>query len=739
MSLGSGNSGQSAGRDFVHSMMHNPAKAASQMFEGMAILADSVRHPERYDRTIMESVINSLDHKFAVRSGMHQGMIEGFHDAGVGVIHRSSDARRNFKDVFAVSAITRIKFFQHLQSLGLDTRFAEVCRDGQSYVPYEFKSQFMKWHFANPPLEDSNVEIVREPASQIEAAAVETIAPAAEPEVIEAPGEPVADTAAPVAAVAEELQTDRTPIEAEAAATPEALDNFEMVAPPRPLGSLAEVRTELQSLHDIVARPHAYRKAAFETFVAALAHRVPQLNGFDARKVVREVEALSNQILSTDILTRETFFKAIRTHGLEEQFAALCHDRHGFIPRDTRQQFLAWQALPPAVEAPAEENATTEQVAEVSSGEIGYVEIEGFDLSSARREMLDTSASVISKTVNMDGIAIVEVNHALVVPGEQDVLGPIEIAETGNGNNEPRPQPRRDILLAHLLANGVLPKDIIVYTEKSSGVDAEQASAKKRFPYEIVEYDHDGVYAQVALRNCTKFATYVIKNPVDIGPDTVIKLSDLKENPSAFKVVFVSPEQWTGRIDEILRTDIGALPAQVKHNILWHGRKDAFENSLIAHIITKGRLPHPKDNTPIEDGALAGITTWSRAANALRRDHISGLEGMKTFQAVYERLAERLLVLSSFLKAQPIEASAVFYDASRMVEQHGEVPQRLLFDDMNQMGIKLAGRDPQAVDLAFAFGAVRNSYTAQSLEDYMLHAGIGERAPGGELRPVDYN
>lgn len=541
----------------------------------------------------------------------------------------------------------------------------------------------------------------------------------------------------------------------------------------------------MEFLFSITRFPDKYSKPDFEAFITTMNHRnqvrfYDRLGrSLDAQTGVEGTHFYSSKmrsafkpIFSVPPDTRLRFFEALQAHGLDERFQEVCRQPQSYIPMDFKQHFLKWLKHHPAPAAPAgampdetvapqaeepvtltfdppaeeipvpilESQESTVEAAHENAEEpprpreISYVEIEGIEIATGNHDATETAEdpAIVSTYTGDDGIQIVEVNHPLVVTGEQDHIQPLEESETGQNHDEPKPQPRRQWLLGYLQENGIQPDDIIVYTEKT------RSDRTNNYPYEIVEFQNKGVHAQIALCNFTRFGTYVVKNPVDIGPETIVRLSDLKDDPNVFKTILKTREQWLAQIYQFLYTETQNLPAQVKHNLSWRDKKQALEETLMAEIVRTGAMPFSGDNTPMQHGPLAGRSSWRRASSALHRQHIAGLEGAGNLAELYEHVRADHPELNSFLHASPIEAADVYRDSVRMVREYNAVPQTALFDDMEELEITIAGRHIKAVDMAFHFEAVRGS-SAHSVDEYVQRAGIGEPGSDGTLKPVTYD
>ncbi len=673
-----------------------------------------------------------------------------------------SKAKLKIKEIFKIPHDGLMKFFEFLRESGSEQKFEELSRNMQSLMPMPVRDDFRKWQKRNPapaatvePVAgDADVGAPQDDAPMSAEAIIETVTLAAVAPDGDSPDVVIVETTAADADIpAQEAPEPATAASAASEGAPRAGDDDI---------SHADIKKATDSYKlEILDHPQDYSYEEIDSLLDCLDASSEMVNYLWRAMIVTVsghkfipdgemptgfasgVRSDVKKQLGNDYNKREAFFKRLQELGLDQKFLRLCNDRQSYIPDDLKYKFKTWlkynptpvvaAPAPVTVAAPSQDDATASVEAIAAPAPAADADITVIQRVVPSEEEFATAAVANSAATEpvipdpvihiVDGIQIIEVGRPLVVPGEQDEL--LAVGSRGRGisvENPHPPQPRRQWLLETLLESGVERDDIVVYTEHAAGTRTDD------YPYEVIEFIKDDINAQVLVCDYVGFATYVLKTPINMWSNDVIQISELKDNPAAFKVVLFNREQWAANILEIAHTDLEKLTPQINHVMAWRDKKRALEQSM---IVNTGTIPRAV-NDPIQHGELAGRTTWSRANSALNRDQIAGLEESKNLIGVYNRLLSRHPELSSFLGAAPIQAAEVFRDAVGIAREHGEVPQPVLFGVMNDMGITIAGRKPEEVELAFRFNAVRGAEAA-STADYMLIAGIAQRNANGDL------
>lgn len=409
-------------------------------------------------------------------------------------------------------------------------------------------------------------------------------------------------------------------------------------------------------------------------------------------------------------------FEKIREHGDLAQLHTICVDSQTLAPQCMREALRKWLKTHP------------EYAAE-------FVKPPEMDSAAAppASETPATNAIPTPQTPPAsNGITIIELDHPAVLPDKSDE----HISAVHGVGQEPEireEQGRRDAIVQALIKDGINASDIRVYVEKIG-------EARSKYPYELIEIKQGEACQQIAVCDWKGFSTYVMKKPYLIDAQNMIKISELKDDPAAFKISRISEEQWLTDIREKLYTPLDKLDTQLKHTLSWKYMSALAQQSFIAYIIRERQLPRTVDTRPIVHGPLGLLqhqTTWSRFNDALYKGSIAGLEGIRTFHELYERLKASNPDIESFIGAQPISLKQVFDDSARIIHAFDAVPQKALYEDMKT--VEIAGHTPAQIALAFQYHAIvgYDDASPPDYEEYLIASNLAVRGQDGWLEPAN--
>jgi hypothetical protein len=331
------------------------------------------------------------------------------------------------------------------------------------------------------------------------------------------------------------------------------------------------------------------------------------------------------------------------------------------------------------------------------------------------------------------GVKVVEV-AGLLPSGE---TAPTDITHGKRqiaNENTTQPQPRLSWIIDGLKADGFAPEDMKIYREKTLAVDP------KRQPYMVLAVSgtdakgkaHDFQIAICALRGN---ATYIIRKPIDFAGGRTVTLADLKADDSVFQCSCYTPEQWLRNIRKDAYSPIETLKVQVKSKIGWTQKKDALVQSFRLFVEETGQLPGRYDNSIIEHGPLKNRTTWARAHQAVYREVIAGLKGVRSFKALAELVFNGKVPVAS-QPVKTLDAVMLFNEAVAYMSRNA-----------NQLPANdLGGESVAEINRAFAAGKVANierlvppgnGEKPTTIQDFMVAVGLAEKGQNGVISPVN--
>ncbi len=300
--------------------------------------------------------------------------------------------------------------------------------------------------------------------------------------------------------------------------------------------------------------------------------------------------------------------------------------------------------------------------------------------------------------------------------------------------NTTQPQPRLSWIIDGLKADGFALEHMKIYREKTLQVDP------KRQPYMVLAVSgtdakgkaHDFQIAICALRGN---ATYIIRKPIDFAGGKTVTLADLKADDTVFQCNCYTPEQWLRNIRKDAYSPIETLKVQVKSKIGWTDKKDALVKSFRLFVEEIGQLPGRYDNSIIEHGPLKNRTTWARAHQAVYREVIDGLKGVRSFRALADLVFEGRAPLVA-TPVRSLDAVILFNEAvAYMNRNDNQLP-------ANDLG----GHSVPDINRAFAAGKVvnierllpsENGRKPTTIQDFMVAVGLAEKGQNGVISPVN--
>lgn len=331
------------------------------------------------------------------------------------------------------------------------------------------------------------------------------------------------------------------------------------------------------------------------------------------------------------------------------------------------------------------------------------------------------------------GVKVVEV-AGLLPSGE---TAPTDITHGKRqiaNENTTQPQPRLSWVIDGLKADGFALEHMKIYREKTLAVDA------KRQPYMVLAVSgtdaqgkaHDFQIAICALRGN---ATYIIRKPIDFAGGKTVTLADLKADDTVFQCNCYTPEQWLRNIRKDAYSPIETLKVQVKSKIGWTDKKDALVQSFRLFVEETGQLPGRHDNSIIEHGPLKNRTTWARAHQAIYREVIGGLKGVRSFKALAELVFNGKVPVAS-QPVKTLDAVVLFNEAVTYMSRNA-----------NQLPANdLGGESVANINRSFAAGKVANierlvppgnGAKPTTIQDFMVAVGLAEKGQNGVISPVN--
>ena len=475
-------------------------------------------------------------------------------------------------------------------------------------------------------------------------------------------------------------------------------------------------------------------------------HKSPlPLNMIEAMK--RAIEELRNPVIVQELPPSEPQ----EAHAGQEQIT------DGDIPvktdiSESEKSLRPEDAQPDTVIVDETDNLTPPPIVEKieDSAETVPIDAPGDETTTAETEGAPETTDIDDK-VHTPQIDVIKVAN-LLPEGATEVFGIISHGKSGDDSGEQRPpQSRLQWILDFLQKDGFSKRDIVLYQEKFLG-----AGAKDR-THLIIEAMNDEYCFQIAL--CVKltngfekniadqewekilsdvgFATYVIREPADWQKEK-LQISDLKKRRDVFQTSCYSEDQFIRSLRKYGYTPLtgeNGLRVQLKQQHGWGGVETKFHVLLTIRDFydETGQMYRNADDSVIEHGPLAGKTTPRRLYEAVYRDRVHKLTGIRSKKDLLEEALTNAdlppRVAKEFQEPEPkkiFDAKQVFWDAVHHVKDYGEFP---IYADLDE---PLAGQEVIGMEDVIQ-GEVSD---IQTKRDFLKASGVALPSNDNGLAPM---
>jgi|GEM_PF-5416031 len=399
-------------------------------------------------------------------------------------------------------------------------------------------------------------------------------------------------------------------------------------------------------------------------------------------------------------------FKAVHLYGISNEFEKAFETNA--VPTQVQRNYNEWKKTAKN-QAFIAECATRNNPASVTIAEEAPAELPPIANDNPLPKVSDPR------------LTIIHVDHILVTDGNRaDGAGISESDKTHVDQNFSRKSELEDLGKTEKLYSALLadPQSGIKHITVRLNAQRSDDDKKSMRPYNLIDIEmNDGTISRVVVCDFEYHTTYIEREAPSYQENHEIQIANLLKNPKVWTARHLTDTQWLERLQEVLYTPVADLTIEVKHRNRNGGLGEMLIHSFAKAVMVTGKLPAPKDRTPIWLGTTE--TTWSRMYHALNDKTIQGLEEYGTFNRLFNHLAVGenvpLPQLQKFQNKPTITADMIIKARDVYVQDMGEELSRDEYDLLTVDGLDTRldkitmpdmRRNGNDVELALQFEAV---------------------------------